>query len=84
LAVANKQGSAFPRDQLARTWKVESEWVRASQVPPGVHDVDGWQDEYQLVQAYSGLKKPPPIEAVMDPDLVASLYRGGVLIWPGP
>jgi len=83
LAVANKQGAAFPRDQLARTWKVESEWVRASQGPPGVHHVDGWQDEYQLAQTYGGLKNPPAIEAMMDAELVASLYQDGVLIWPG-
>jgi len=84
LAVANKQGAAFPREQLARTWKVESEWVRSSQAgPPGVHNVDGWRGEYQLVQTYGGLKNPPAIEEMMDPDLVASLYQEGVLIWPG-
>jgi len=83
LVVANKQGAAFPRDQLARTWKVESEWVRASQGPPGVHNVDGWRDEYQLAQTYGGLKNPPAIEAMMDAELVASLYQDGVLIWPG-
>jgi len=83
VAVANKQGAAFPRDQLARTWRVESGWVRASQVPPGVQTVAGWQHEYAMAQAYGGLKNPPAIEAMMDPDLVASLYQDGVLIWPG-
>jgi len=83
VAVANKQGAAFPRDQLARTWRVESGWVRASQVPPGVQTVAGWQGEYAMVQVYGGLKNPPTIEAMMDPDLVASLYQDGVLIWPG-
>jgi len=84
LAVANQQGAAFPREQLARTWSVESEWVRTSQAgPPGVHHVEGWRDEYQLAQTYGGLKNPPAIEAMMDPDLVASLYQDGILIWPG-
>jgi len=84
LAVANKQGSAFPREQLARTWQIESEWVRSSQAgPPGVQSVDAWRDEYQLALSYGGLKNPPAIDAMMDSELVASLYQAGVLIWPG-
>lgn len=83
LAADNNQGSAFPREQQARTWGVESEWVRTSQFgPPGVQTVEGWQSEYEMAQTFGGLKNPPPIETMMDPDLVASLYQDGVLIWP--
>jgi len=85
LAVANHQGAAFPREQLARTWQMESEWVRSSRFgPPGVHNVEGWQGEYVLAQRYGGLNNPPAIGAMMDPDLVASLYQDGQLRWPGP
>jgi len=84
LAVANHQGAAFPREQLARTWRIESQWVRESQSgPPGVHTVASWRGDYALAQTYGGLENPPPIEAMMDPDLVASLYQNGRLIWPG-
>ncbi|MFD1252637.1 ABC transporter substrate-binding protein [Devosia equisanguinis] len=84
LAADNNQGSAFPREQQARTWGVESEWVRSSTFgPPGVQTVAGWQSEYEMAQKYGGLKNPPAIEEMMDPDLVASLYKDGTLIWPG-
>jgi NitT/TauT family transport system substrate-binding protein len=57
--------------------------VRTSQFgPPGVQTVEGWQSEYEMAQTFGGLKSPPPIETMMDPDLVASLYQDGVLIWP--
>lgn len=83
LAADNNQGSAFPREQQARTWAVESEWVRSSTFgPPGVQTVAGWQSEYDMAQKFGGLKNPPAIEAMMDPDLVASLYQDGKLIWP--
>jgi len=85
LAVANQQGAAFPREQLQRTWQVESQWVRGSRMgAPGVQTVAGWQGEYAIVQRYGGRKHLPPIREMMDPDLVASLYHDGVLVWPGP
>lgn len=83
LAADNNQGSAFPREQQARTWGVESEWVRSSTFgPPGVQTVEGWKGEYELAKKYGGLTDAPAIEEMMDPDLVASLYQDGVLIWP--
>ena len=83
LAEANNQGSAFPKDQQARTWGVESAWVRASAFgPPGVQTADEWKNEYQMVQTFGGLKNPPPLESMMDTELVASLYKDGKLIWP--
>ena len=83
LAADNNQGSAFPRDQQARTWGVESNWVRTSAFgPPGVQTQAEWQNEYEMVQTYGGLKNPPPLADMMDVDLVASLYQDGKLIWP--
>lgn len=83
LAADNNQGSAFPRDQQARTWSVESEWVRTSQYgAPGVQTIAEWEPEYQMVQQFGGLKNPPPLASMMDPDLVAALYADGKLIWP--
>ncbi|WP_197410732.1 ABC transporter substrate-binding protein [Devosia epidermidihirudinis] len=83
LAEENNQGSAFPRDQQARTWSVESNWVRTSAYgPPGVQTHAEWQGEYELNQKFGGLKNPPPLDSMMDVDLVASLYKDGKLIWP--
>jgi len=83
LAVANHQGAAFPRDQLARTWQMESQWVRDSRFgPPGVQSVEGWRSDYELVQQYGGLKTPPDLHSMMDLELVAGLYQDGRLIWP--
>lgn len=82
LAEENGQGAAFPRDQLARTWEVESAWVRESAGGnPGVQTADMWQPEYEIVQEYGDVKDLPAIADMMDPDLVADLYDGDTLIW---
>lgn len=83
MAEENNQGSAFPRDQQARTWAVESSWVRASDNPPGVQSEADWAGEYELVKAYGGVDALPPLGDMMDADLVASLYQDGELQWPG-
>jgi len=83
LAQANHQGAAFPREQLARTWKVESQWVRESRFgPPGVQTLEGWRGDDALVRQYGGLKTPPDLPSMMDLELVAGLYQDGRLIWP--
>ncbi|MEI3847974.1 MULTISPECIES: ABC transporter substrate-binding protein [unclassified Microbacterium] len=83
LAEDNNQGAAFPRDQLARTWAVESEWVRNSKGGnPGVQTEAMWEPEYALVEKYGNVKSVPEIAEMMDADLVADLYDGDALIWP--
>lgn len=83
LAEDNQQGDAFAPDQQARTWAVESDWVRNSIDPrPGVHTAEMWQAEYDIVNEYSD-STLPPLSDVMDEDLVADLYDGDTLIWPG-
>ncbi|KJL29739.1 ABC transporter substrate-binding protein [Microbacterium oxydans] len=83
LAEENNQGAAFPRDQLARTWEVESAWVRESAGGnPGVQTADMWKPEYALVEQYGGVKDLPDIADMMDADLTADLYDGDTLIWP--
>ncbi|MCK2024849.1 ABC transporter substrate-binding protein [Microbacterium sp. SSW1-47] len=82
LAEENGQGAAFPRDQLARTWEVESAWVRESAGGnPGVQTKAMWEPEYEIVQEYGDVKNLPAIADMMDPDLVADLYDGDELIW---
>lgn len=84
LAKENNQGSAFPKDQQARTWRVESGWVRGTDGgTPGVINVNAWQKEYELVQKYGNAKKLPPLDTMMDTRLVAGLYQNGQLVWPG-
>ncbi len=83
LAEANNQGAAFPREQLARTWEVESAWVRDSTGgAPGVQTAAMWEPEYALVQKYGDVKSLPAIADMMDEDLVADLYQGDALVWP--
>ncbi|MBV0895617.1 ABC transporter substrate-binding protein [Microbacterium sp. NC79] len=83
LAEKNGQGAAFPRDQLARTWAVESEWIRTSEGGnPGVQTIEMWEPEYELVKKYGGVKSLPAIADMMDTDLVADLYDGDTLSWP--
>ncbi|MFJ4174922.1 ABC transporter substrate-binding protein [Microbacterium sp. NPDC089696] len=82
LAEDNGQGAAFPRDQLARTWEVESAWVRDSAGgKPGVQTEAMWEPEYDIVKEYGGVKELPAIADMMDPDLVADLYDGDALVW---
>ena len=83
LAAKNGQGGAFPADQQARTWGVESGWVRESGAEPGAINLDAWQSEYELVQKYGGLDNPPALDSMIDAKLVPSLYENGKLVWPG-
>lgn len=85
LAEESGQGVAFPRDQLERTWAVESAWVTSNPaLPPGVQTLDQWRGEYELVERYGGLREMPTLDRVMEVDLVADLYdESGSLIWPG-
>ncbi|WP_232466269.1 MULTISPECIES: ABC transporter substrate-binding protein [unclassified Diaminobutyricimonas] len=84
LAEDNGQGSAFPREQLERTWSVESTWVVSNpDLAPGVQTEKQWEHEYELVKRYGDVKDLPALKEMMDTELVASLYKDGELIWPG-
>lgn len=84
LAEDNGQGSAFPREQLERTWNVESQWVRDSKSGlPGAQTAADWEAEYELVKKFGNVDSLPPITDMMDQTLVADLYADGELIWPG-
>lgn len=84
LAAANNQGAAFPKDQQARTWAVESGWVKAKTTgAPGVQTEEEWAGEYDLVERYGKLSNLPPVSEMMDTKLVADLYKGKQLTWPG-
>lgn len=84
LAKENDQGDAFPKEQLERTWKVESQWVRDSEAgAPGVQTIEQWQGAADMVKAFGNVTDIPPVEDVMDPKLVAGLYEDGELKWPG-
>ena len=55
----------------------------------GVQTLAEWQTEYQEVLKYGKLAgltasdTVPPLASVLDTKLVAGLYRGNKLIWPG-
>ena len=90
LAAANNQGNAFPLAHQMATWNYESKFVTSDKVGGyGVQTVKEWQPEYNEVKQYgtqAGLTSSetvPTIQQTMDPSLVAGLYHGKTLIWPG-
>jgi ABC-type nitrate/sulfonate/bicarbonate transport system substrate-binding protein len=90
LASAANQGAAFPYGRQLATWNFESQYVTNTKVGGyGVQTLAEWQTEYQEVLKYGKLagltesNKIPPLASVLDTKLVAGLYRGKKLIWPG-
>ena len=90
LAAAANQGAAFPYARQLATWNFESQYVTNTKIGGyGVQTLAEWQTEYQEVLKYGKLagltesNKVPPLASVMDTKLVASLYNGKKLIWPG-
>jgi NitT/TauT family transport system substrate-binding protein len=90
LAAAANQGAAFPYARQLQTWNFESQYVQNDKVGGhGVQTLAEWQTEYQEVLKYgkqAGLTSSntiPPLASVMDTKLVAGLYNGTKLIWPG-
>jgi ABC-type nitrate/sulfonate/bicarbonate transport system substrate-binding protein len=84
LAQDNNQGDAFPKDQLQRTWAVESTWVSGDTVgAPGVQTAAEWEPEYALVKKFGNVGNVPALASMMDTTLVADLYKDKTLIWPG-
>lgn len=85
LAVDDNQADSFPLDQQKRTWSVESEWVRNSEVlPPGVQTRDEWDAAVALYTEYGYEDDLPDLSTMVDFDLVKDLYStDGTLMWPG-
>jgi NitT/TauT family transport system substrate-binding protein len=90
LAAAAQQGAAFPYGRQLATWNFESQYVTNSKIGGyGVQTIPEWQVEYQEVLKYGKLagltdsNKIPPLASVLDTKLVAGLYNGKKLIWPG-
>jgi ABC-type nitrate/sulfonate/bicarbonate transport system substrate-binding protein len=90
LATDANQGAAFPYDRQFATWNFESKYVTGTKVGGyGVQTLGEWQTEYQEVLKYGKLagltdsNKVPPLASVLDTKLVAGLYHGKKLIWPG-
>lgn len=84
LASKNGQGQAFPPALEARTWKVESQWVRDSAAgAPGVQSPAEWDAAAALVKKHGSVKNISPVKDVVDFTLVRDLYDNGKLVWPG-
>lgn len=90
LAAAANQGNAFPYDRQLATWNFESQYVTNTKIGGyGVQTLAEWQTEYREVLKYGKLagltdsNKVPPLASVLDTRLVAGLYKGKKLIWPG-
>jgi NitT/TauT family transport system substrate-binding protein len=90
LATTNNQGQAFPYARELATWDWESKYITNDHIGGhGAQTVAEWKPEWQEVKKYGTLcgltasDVVPPIQKVMDPTLVAGLYKGTNLIWPG-
>lgn len=89
-AAANHQAAGFPLRQERAVWRIESQFVQSAPRPLGSETVSEWAPEYALVGKFGHLAgltsddKLPPLASMLDPSLVAALYRGNTLIWPGP
>jgi ABC-type nitrate/sulfonate/bicarbonate transport system substrate-binding protein len=90
LAADANQGAAFEYNRQLTTWNYESQYVVNDKVGGyGVQTLAEWQPEYQEVQKYGQLAgltasdKIRPLNSIIDTTLVASLYNGTKLIWPG-
>jgi ABC-type nitrate/sulfonate/bicarbonate transport system substrate-binding protein len=88
-AAANHQGAAFPTAHQLAVWNVESQFIVRAPRPFGSQTVAEWEPEYGLVKKYykqvglPSLSELPPLASMLDPTLVASLYKDNKLIWPG-
>lgn len=88
LAAANGLGKAFPVATQKLVWATDVMNSQANDgMPLGVESYSEWQPSLTLVQKYGhyagGVRSVPSLQVAMDPSLVASLYSGTTLIWPG-
>lgn len=90
LAAAANQGAAFPQAREQATWNYESKFITSDKVGGyGVQTTKEWQTEFKEVKQYGSLagltssETVQPLAATMDTKLVAGLYKGKTLIWPG-
>jgi putative hydroxymethylpyrimidine transport system substrate-binding protein len=88
LAASNGLGKAFPPAIQRLVWATDATNAQQNDgLPLGVESYSEWQPSVTLVQKYGhyagGVKTVPSLQSAMDPSLVASLYHGNTLIWPG-
>jgi len=90
LAAKANEGSAFPAAHELAVWTFESKYITSDKIGGyGVQTAAEWETEYNEVKQYGtlcGLTSSDyvqPILSSMDPNLVAGLYKGKTLIWPG-
>ncbi len=90
LAAAANEGATFPAAHQLAVWTYESKYITSDKIGGyGVQTVAEWTTEYNEVKQYGSLcgltssDYVQPILNAMDPKLVAGLYKGKTLIWPG-
>jgi ABC-type nitrate/sulfonate/bicarbonate transport system substrate-binding protein len=90
LAAKANEGATFPAAHQLAVWTFESKYITTDKVGGyGVQTPAEWLTEYNEVKKYGSLcgltssDFVQPILSTMDPKLVAGLYKGKTLIWPG-
>jgi NitT/TauT family transport system substrate-binding protein len=86
-AYATSAGSSFPLPHKLQQFNLAAQVVKTSSLPGlgiGVETYAEWMPEYNALKAFGIVKTLPPLKDVENTTIVASLYDGTKLIWPGP
>jgi NitT/TauT family transport system substrate-binding protein len=86
-AVASAAGASFPIEHKIEQFNLAAHIVEKSSLPGlgvGVETYQEWTPEYEALKSFGIDKTLPPLQAVENTTIVASLYNGTRLIWPGP
>jgi NitT/TauT family transport system substrate-binding protein len=83
---ARDAGATYDVAHDTQVWKFSAQLVQQNTLPGkgiGVHTAAEWTPEYQGLQQLGLVKSLPPLSDFQDTELVASLYNGATLNWPG-
>jgi NitT/TauT family transport system substrate-binding protein len=82
---ATAAGAKYDSGHEQRVWTFESGLARAHTLPGmgvGVQSLAEWTPEARALRAYDLVARVPSLRQWEDTTMVASLYRGGHLVWP--
>ncbi len=80
-------GASYPIPHKLQQFNSAAHLVIAARLPKvgfGVETYAEWQPEYNALKQFHVVKSLPPLKQVENTTIVASLYSGTKLIWPGP
>ncbi|WP_432505979.1 ABC transporter substrate-binding protein [Kineococcus arenarius] len=84
---AERSQVGYDTEHNERVWSTETQLVAASQPagqPLGSIDAATVRAEADFLLGMGQIEAVPDVDALVDEDVVASLYDGGRLVWPAP